>query len=99
MGVNNIGTNMLPNIGAKFVTKAAFNSKALGSMKGARRPYALASQKGMASSSAKLDPVQVSKKMASISQAKCKLCTSNYRKRCYPSLASWWMKMIGPLDR
>ena len=60
MGVNiggNIGTNMLPNIGAKVGTKAACSSKALGSMKALRHPYALAFQRGVASS-AKLDPVQ-----------------------------------------
>ena len=52
LGVN-IGTNMLPNIGAKLGT----NSRALGNMK------ALAFQRGMASS-AKLDPVQVCKTMS-----------------------------------
>ena len=44
MGVSNIGTNMLPKMGAL------------------RPPYALAFQRGVASS-AKLDPVQVTKKI------------------------------------
>ena len=44
MGVSNIGTNMLPKMGAL------------------RHPYALAFQRGVASS-AKLDPVQVGMKI------------------------------------
>ena len=64
MGLN-IGTNMLPNVGAKTGTKAAFNLKELGSMRGLGLPYALAFQRRMASS-AKLDPVQVSKTIADI---------------------------------
>ena len=61
----NIGTNMLPNVGAKTGTKAAFNLKKLRSLRGLGLPYVLAFQRGMASS-AKLDPVQVSKTIADI---------------------------------
>ena len=60
MGVNNIGSNMLSNI---IGTRTALNLGAPESMKASRHLHAKAFQRGMASSSAKLDPVQVKKKV------------------------------------
>ena len=62
MGVNIIGSNMLPNIGVKIGTKATFNLGTLGYMNALGQPHLLAFPRGMTSSSAKLDPVQVSRK-------------------------------------
>ena len=56
LGVNNFGTNMLSKIGVKIGTRAH------GNMKDSRHPNAQTFLRGMASSSAKLDPVQVRKK-------------------------------------
>ena len=56
LGVNNFGTNMLPRIGVKMGTRAPEN------MKTSRHPHGETFLRRMASSSTKLDPVQVRKK-------------------------------------
>jgi len=54
LGVKSIGSNMLPNIG----TKATFNLGTLEGMNASRHPNGQTLLREMASSSAKLDPVQ-----------------------------------------
>ena len=91
MGVNNFGTNMLSKIGVKIGTRAPEN------MKASRHPHGETFLRRMASSSAKLDPVQVRKKESGNNLTI--LILDCFRRHFYLSLASLWMKMTRPWGR